>query len=430
MNDQAIELNEIIKRDNSIIFDLLSEKGKAIFFPKKGILGQSAEAKGKKYNATIGLATLDDGSPMRLPCIEKNIPLDPKEIFPYSPSYGNMELRQLWQQKIKEKNPSLSGEISLPVATNALTHGLSMVAYLFLNPGEKVIVTDKYWGNYNLLFKNAYGTEFTTFNTFTETGFDIASFETALKESSENKKTILLNFPNNPAGYTPTDEEVEKIVEIIKTDAEAGNKIIVIIDDAYFGLVFKDGVYKESIFAKLADLHENIFAIKIDGATKEDYVWGLRIGFITYASKGATQETYTALADKTGGAVRGNISNISTLSQNLFLKALSSPTYEEEKKENYDILRERCEEVEQVLKDDKFKEHFKALPFNSGYFMCIQLNEGLGGEAVRKTLLEKYDTGVIAMKNVLRIAFSCLPKDNIMQVFDNIYNACKDQGGN
>ena len=48
MNPQAEELNETIKNNNSAVYDLLSEKGKAIFFPKKGILSQAAKAKGKK----------------------------------------------------------------------------------------------------------------------------------------------------------------------------------------------------------------------------------------------------------------------------------------------------------------------------------------------------------------------------------------------
>ena len=47
MNPEAIELNEIIKR-HPAVYGLLSERGKAIFFPKRGILSQSADAKGKK----------------------------------------------------------------------------------------------------------------------------------------------------------------------------------------------------------------------------------------------------------------------------------------------------------------------------------------------------------------------------------------------
>ncbi len=77
MNPQAKELNEIIGKNSPVVFDLLSERGKNIFFPKKGILGQTADAKGKRINATIGAAIEDDGSPMRLSSVEEQINIEP-----------------------------------------------------------------------------------------------------------------------------------------------------------------------------------------------------------------------------------------------------------------------------------------------------------------------------------------------------------------
>ena len=44
LNEQAQELNEIISKHNPNVFSLLSDKGKAIYFPKKGILSQGKEA--------------------------------------------------------------------------------------------------------------------------------------------------------------------------------------------------------------------------------------------------------------------------------------------------------------------------------------------------------------------------------------------------
>lgn len=424
LNPLAEELNEKIKKDNPIIFDMLSEKGKAIFFPYKGILGQTAEAKGKRINATVGSAIEDDNTIMRLPTIAKQILIDPKDAFPYAPSYGKPELRKAWQELIKEKNPSLKANISLPVVTNALTHGLSMVGYMFLEPGDKVILTDKFWGNYKLIFQNAYSAQLDLFNTFKDDGFDTESLKEKLEEPG--KKILLLNFPNNPAGYTPTDQETKDIVDMIKKCAEVGNKVIVICDDAYFGLVYKDGVFTESIFALLADLHENVLAIKIDGATKEDYVWGFRVGFITYASKGMTDITADALAAKTAGAIRGNVSNCSHLGQSLVLEALKSPDYEKEKKEKNELLKARFLKVDKVLEDKKYSDFFTALPHNSGYFMCIELKEGIDAEKVRKILLDKYETGVIAIGNILRLAYSSVAEKDMQDLFDNIYNACKE----
>jgi aspartate/methionine/tyrosine aminotransferase len=426
MNKQAEELNRIIRENNPVIYDLLSEKGRAIFSPKEGILTQSAEAKGKKINATIGISTEDDGTPMRLTPIAEKIILDPKDAFPYAPSEGKLELREAWKNEIKKKNPSLKNRISLPVVTNALTHGLNIAGYLFVNPGDRVILTDKQWDNYGLIFENNYGATLENFNTFHKNGFDTESLNKKLLEI-KGKQVIVINFPNNPTGYTPTNEEAEEIIKIIKKSAGRGNEIVVMCDDAYFGLIYKKGIYSESLFSKLADLHENVLAIKLDGATKEYYVWGFRVGFITYSSKGITEQTCRSLEAKSSGAIRSSISNTSNLTQSLVFAALKSPLSEIEKKEKYEILKKRFERVQEVLKDNKFSEFFSALPYNSGYFMCVELKPGLDAEKVRQTLLKKYDTGVITMKNLLRIAYSSVAEKDIKQLFENIYNACKEQ---
>ncbi len=427
MNPQAEELNKIIQAKNPVIYDLLSAKGKNIFFPKKGILGQTADAKGTRINATIGAAVEDNGSPMRLESIESNIKLDPSLVFPYAPSFGRPDIRAKWQSMIFEKNPSLQGKtLSLPVVTNALTHGVSMAGYLFVDEGDQVIVPDLFWGNYNLILTHAYGAQLSKFNLFKDGGFDLEAFRAKLAEGGIGKKILILNFPNNPTGYTPTQAEIKAIVGIIKESAEAGNKIVVFSDDAYFGLVYEEGIEPESIFAPLSDLHENVLALKIDGPTKEDYVWGFRVGFMTYGVKGGDAELYGALEAKTGGAVRGNISNAANVSQSLLLSAFENEAYHAQKEAKFEIMNTRYQAVKEVLKDDKYQQYFTALPYNSGYFMCVQLTEGLDGEQVRQILIEKYSIGLINLNNVLRVAFSAVAASDVKELFEGIYNACKD----
>ena len=425
-NPEAQELNNVIQRSSSAIFRLLSEKGKAIFFPKRGILQQGKDAKGKRINATIGMAIEDDNTPMRLQSMADTITLGPEKVFPYASSYGIPELRQAWQKLIKDKNPSLKTEISLPVVTNGLTHGLSIIGYLFVDPGNKCTVSNIHWENYELIFNYGYNVTFLCFNTFNGTGLDTEDFSAKLAENP-GKQIILMNFPHNPTGYTLTDKESDDLVSIIKKSAERGNTILVINDDAYFGLVYQQGIFRESLFSRLADLHENVLAVKIDGATKEDYAWGFRVGFITYASKGIGQEIFNALEDKTAGAIRGNISSASHISQSILLNALSSPRYLQEKKGKYDLLKSRHKAVKEVLSQNKhYSDYFSPLPFNSGYFMCVQLKKGLDAEIIRQLLLKKYDTGVIATGNLLRVAFSSVAEQKIPYLFENIYQACKE----
>ncbi len=427
MNPQAEELNQVIRGKNPAIMEMLSEKGKNIFFPKKGILGQTADAKGRKINATIGAAIEDDKSPMRLKSLEVLLNISPDLAFPYAPSLGRPDIRKKWKEMIYEKNPSLAGAgISLPVVTNALTHALSIAGYMFLDPGDRVLVSDLFWGNYNLIFANAYGAVIEKFTLFKDNAFNLEAFKKAIEQMQGRKKVILLNFPNNPAGYTPTMEEARGIAGILRNEAESGSKLVVLTDDAYFGLVYEEGIERESVFAKLAGSHDNILAIKIDGPTKEDYVWGFRVGFITYGIKNGTKELYEALEAKTAGAVRGNISNACNLSQSLLMNAFSSPEYNLEKTGKYNILKARYAKVKQTLKARKFEEYFTPLPFNSGYFMCIKLKDGLDGEKIRQLLLNTYDTGIINLNNTIRIAFSSVAESDVETLFDNIFKACRD----
>lgn len=426
LNPLAESLNSELSANGASIFQMLSQKGKAIFFPSKGILGQGGEAKGKEINATIGTALEDDGSPLVLPSVQKSLNL-PKNAFLYAPSFGNPELRDAWKEQIIRKNPSLQGKnFSRPVVSAALTHAISCAGYLFLDPGEKVLIPDLYWDNYELALENAYGAKIETFETFDGNGFNVKALEKALEKDGIGKKVVLLNFPNNPTGYTATEKEAVQIAETLVRSAEKGNKIVVLLDDAYFGLVYEEGVTRESLFTKLVDAHKDILAVKLDGPTKEDYVWGFRVGFVTFGFKGATAEQLKALESKAAGAIRGNISNAPNLSQKILLEAYRSPEYVKEKAEKYAVLKKRYDTIKATLAaHPEYAEAFTPMPFNSGYFMCVK-PIGIDAESVRQELLKNYSTGTIMLKGLLRLAFSAVPTDKLPKLFDNVYHAILD----
>jgi aspartate/methionine/tyrosine aminotransferase len=296
---------------------------------------------------------------------------------------------------------------------------------LFADPGDEIILPDRFWDNYTLLFEHLCGAALKTYATFKGNAFDTKSFRTALLART-GKRIILFNFPNNPSGYSPTAKEVQEIVDAIRASAKQGSTVIVILDDAYFGLVYEQGVERESLLSYLADLHERVLVVKIDGATKEDFVWGHRVAFITFAVKGMSEKCAKALEAKAAGTVRETTSNAPHLSQSLLLKLYASPEYREQKKHAATVLERRYLAVCDAVKGGKYDECFRALPFNSGYFMCVELAKGLDAETVRRRLLEKYGTGVIALGNLLRVAYSSLPEDSIGEVFSNIAAACRE----
>jgi len=417
--------NKILSENNNNLFHVLSQKGKAAYFPKFGILSQSADAAHASVNATIGIALEDDRQPMRLSALADAIQLQPKDIFPYTPSYGKAELRTKWLELIRVKNPSFHTDASMPVVTAGLTHALSIVGQLFLDPDDHLILPTPYWDNYELIFEEAHGAKLDAFSLYDGDGFNQRGLEEKLMDQ-KGKQVLFLNFPNNPTGYTPTIAEAENIVRAIQDSVKRGNTVVVIIDDAYFGLVYEEGILKESLFGHLADIHESVLAVKIDGATKEEYAWGLRIGFVTFASKGLQPDGLKALEDKTAGMVRGSVSNCSHPAQSLLLKALQSSTYNQEKEVHIHLLQERFRLSRELLAHPDYASQFTMLPSNSGYFLCLQLRDGLDAEVVRQKLLADYSTGVIAMSNLIRVAFSSVPLQDLPILYENIYKACKD----
>jgi aspartate/methionine/tyrosine aminotransferase len=436
MNPIAVELNDIIRKANGHVLDMLSDIGKNLYFPK-GILSQSAEAKEKAFrlNATIGIA-LEGGKTMRFDSVADFVyDIQPEDFLTYAPSFGILGLRKKWQQDLYTKNPSLSGKkISLPVVASGITHAISIFAELFADPDDVVVLPDMMWGNYGMIFNVLHGARLSHYPLFSaDNGFHLEAFERTLRTEAErrDKLLVLLNFPQNPTGYTVTAKEGEKIIEILTRLAEEGVNIVAATDDAYFGLFYEPEVMKESLFSGLCASHPRITAVKLDGATKESYVWGLRVGFVTYGCKadGDVEPLYDALARKTAGCVRGTISNASHLGQSIILRTLQNDMYPVQKQEKFDILKARAMKVKAVLSDKKFKQAFEAYPFNSGYFMCIRLKT-VNAEKLRVHLLERYGVGLIAIgTDNLRIAFSCIEEKDVTELFDTILQGVKDLEG-
>lgn len=430
MNTLAAELNNTL--EGTVAGRMLSDFGRRIFFPK-GIVAQSAEAdrKATRFNATVGMAYAH-GQPLMLPSLKALLSeLTPREAVAYAPTAGIAELREMWKREMISKNPSLRGKLFMqPVVTAGLTNGVFQAASLFTDPGDITIIPDMFWGNYRLIFEEQKGGRVVGFPFFDASmKLNVAGLRQALRDNSASGRIVLLlNFPNNPTGYSPTLAEADEMVRCIADQAEAGTDILVITDDAYFGLFYDEDTCTESLFARLADVHDRVLAVKVDGATKEEFVWGFRVGFITMASKGLSAPHYEALERKLMGAIRSTISSSSGLAQHLLLKVMKSPSYQKEKAAEFAQLRDRYRRLRELLSDPETvtprdavtgKPLLEPLPFNSGYFMSFRCNS-LSAEALRLALLEK-GIGVISIQDTfLRIAFASIDVTDLEALYAEI----------
>jgi aspartate/methionine/tyrosine aminotransferase len=415
MNQLAEELNEVLA--GTVAERLFSEMGRHMYFPK-GIITQGAEASERAYrfNATIGMA-YEHGQPMMLDALRKELPgLTPTEAVAYAPTGGVLELRKAWKAALYKKNPSLEKKnISLPVVVPGLTAAVSYICDLFVEPGDTVIVPDLHWPNYRLIIEERKMAAGITYPLFSGNAFNVEALLEGVRQAGQRrgKAIIVLNFPNNPTGYSLTLEEADRIANGLLEIARGGTDILAIADDAYFGLQYENNLLCESMFARLTNLHPNILAVKADGPTKEDYVWGFRMGFVTFGGRDLTDQQYDALTKKLTGIIRSSVSSSCSLSQNLLLKALTYEGYDAQKAGYRAVLEGRYKAMKKKLASMKLPGGLEPMPFNSGYFMSFYC-EGFSAEALRKKLLDEMGIGTVSLLDrYLRVAFSSVEEKDV-----------------
>ena len=412
--------------EQSLVWEMLSAYGRRVRFLSNGVLGQTAEARANAYtfNATLGEAR-ENGAGMYLRTIQRKLgAFLPDEIYPYAPPGGLLPLRQTWREKGLRENPMLSAEsIGLPVVCAGLTHGLFLIAALFLDDGDPVVLHDMHWENYDLIFNHCYGGHIYEYATFDNGEFNTAGLREQIMSCPGEKELVVLNFPNNPTGYMPTAVVAREIADILREAAEAGKKLVVLCDDAYYGFWYGRDILRESIFGMVSGIHPNILAVRLDGATKEYYAGGLRVGFITYG--GQPPEVLTELERRTMGAIRISISSSSHIAQSLLLNCLSDPQVQAELQEKKAVLADRGRLAMERCRRGSQCGLWTAYPFRAGYFICLRTV--VNAEELRQHLLLHYGMGVIALNEWdIRIALPCLEPAQINTLFDCLDRAIEE----
>ncbi|MFX1238124.1 MAG: aminotransferase class I/II-fold pyridoxal phosphate-dependent enzyme, partial [Promethearchaeota archaeon] len=375
---------------------------------------------------------------------------------PYASIGGLKELREMWKKWIikkslsnqldnEDKTKTLERYTSTPIVTQGVTNGIFVCCSLLLNPGEYIIAPNKRWGNYDNIMNKFIGANIKSFNFFVDQEFNLEGMKNAIIEVSkiQEKIVIILNFPNNPTGYTPKRSEIQKIVNTLKECYEVVKKpMVVLVDDAYEPYVYNEGELARSLFYDLIDLKEDVIPIKLDGITKELLVYGGRVGFLTMGLKSSwvkddkeLEILKNELNNKLEGIARSTISNT-----NHFYQAVTLQIFQNKGMEG--IIQER-EKVRMLLEAryKKINEEFARVnnpdvsidPNSGGFFLFMNLNpKKIKASEFADHLLKKYKIGVIPIEklnnniNGIRIAYASVDINKIPDFIDRINQALKD----
>ncbi len=395
------QLDAILTAHHPAARRLLSPLGERAALPL-GIPQQAAQARGCARKATIGEITDGAGRPMTPPSLGRYFDrLDPAKALRYAPQHGLPELRALWRERSIGDIPA-----SLPVVTTGITHAIALCADLFTGPDRPVVLGNPYWDNYNNIFTMRTGAPLRLFETHRagDGGFNVEGMAAALG-ALDGPATLLLNFPTNPSGYTPTTAEAEALAEVILRHPLP---LCVLLDDAYSGLYYEQGIARRSLFGTLAARAdpERLLVCKADGSTKELVFFGGRIGFLTFSATGAAGE---ALAEKAAALVRAVISSASAVTQEAVLQALRSPTLPGEVEAVRTVLEGRYRCLKRCLE----AAGIAYTPFNSGCFAMIPVAQD--AEEIRQRLIHEQSVGAISVNgaNALRLAFCSIEEEDI-----------------
>ena len=427
----AHEINRTLEQEAPTLFRALSPLGRRAFYPLD-IPYQARQARGTKYNGTIGIFTDGHGGAVPLPSMEAMVNMGKEDLdraFLYSPVSGFADVREEWRAFQREGQPE-SVPSTLPMVTVGLAHGLSLVADLFGGEGRRLVIATPFWGNYRQVFGLRTGAEVRGAPALCDGAWDPEVYARLLEDLPAGEPAVVLvTFPSNPGGYSPSAAEREHLRRSLLAIADQ-RPLVVVCDDAYQGFVFEEGIPKTSIFWELAGVHEQLIPIKIDGATKEFSFFGGRVGFLTFGVELSPAAT-AALEAKVMSLVRSTVGSPVAISQVMLLKALRSGKAREEIDSIYRRAETRFRAVKPALAALD-RSLLRPLPFNSGFFALMEIPEELGvkAEDARQYLLAHHSTGVVSIgERHLRLAICSVAKKDLVELVARLERGMRELAG-
>ncbi len=392
-SDPADRLNTRLEAAHPAAAALLSGLGRRAFYPR-GVPAQAAEAAGCRFNATIGQLTDGHGGALPLPAMARVLGPLSRGVL-YGRQGGELALRAAWRARIcAEGAPEAVGQ---PLVTVGITHGLALAADLFADAGTPVLAPAPGWGNYRHIFGMRRGAAVEGVPVLAGGALAVDALAARLA-CLDRPAVLILNFPSNPLGYVPSPDEAARLVAAV---AQTPVPLAVLLDDAYAHMVWDESRQATSLFgAFVRHGGPRVLPVKLDGATKELFFFGGRVGFFTVGVGGEAAEV---LEDKAMGLLRATVSSCPHPSQLAALAALEEPSGPAEVEALRSLIRARGEALRAALR----AHGLQPLPFHGGFF-CLLPVPG-DAEALRRRLLGR-GVGVVSHPEAgaIRLAYASL----------------------
>ena len=184
----------------------------------------------------------------------------------YTETLGHPQLREAIAESYTQANTDDVVMLATPV------EGIYLVARAALNPGDEVIVLSPAYDALINMFEHVVGPENVRKWEFVPDESNLRwmlDFDQLHSLISPKTKMLVVNFPHNPTGYLPTQDQLNEIANIVEE-----KNLILFCDEMYFGLVHSGTPEITSAI----DVTKR--AIVLSGLSKTYGLPGLRTGWL------------------------------------------------------------------------------------------------------------------------------------------------------
>jgi hypothetical protein len=336
--------DDALRAASPALWAALSPLGRRLRMPANFLPQQTAEARGTRFNATIGQITDGHGKAVPLPSLGAVLSGLPEaarsRALLYSPVEGLAELRERWQTRQRRGQPA-ERPSSLPIATGGAVHALSLAAQLFAAPGRAVLLSEPPPAGWRETFGLRTGASLGYLRGLGAPGFDPALLAAALDVMEDEVPLLIaLRLPTGPDEPPLSPEERTLLVRTLALGA-ARRPVVVVVDDLWERFAPVHGraggkvegraggrageMASGSLFWDLAGLHPALLPLKVDGAEGELGYAGGRIGFLTLPFQPGSAAA-RELESKVKLLLRAEIGSPSAASQTVLLARLAAET--------------------------------------------------------------------------------------------------------
>jgi aspartate/methionine/tyrosine aminotransferase len=182
----------------------------------------------------------------------------------YTETLGHPQLREAIAEAYHSVSPDDVVMLGTPI------EGIYLTARALLNPGDEVIVLSPAYDALINMFEHIVGAEGTKKWKFLpgDSRWEL-DFDQLTELISPETKMLVVNFPHNPTGYLPTQDQFHQLIELVEQ-----NDLLLFCDEMYFGLVHSGTPTIDST----VDVTDK--AVVLSGLSKTHGLPGLRTGWL------------------------------------------------------------------------------------------------------------------------------------------------------